>query len=160
MECLPPFLGMIRQPKAPPFGRLGSLEQPPMWIRPHQGERIPHSRRREAGVGASLPPVIPPLWGGPGWGLLLWLRAHFPMPPEGSAASPPQMLLQLLPPGFAVSLSHFSLSLSSCSYVRPPLAVSLLSLSFPFFSHFPLSLIHFSSIFTHFSAVPPILLLK
>ena len=47
-------------------GRLGSLEQPPMWLRPHKGERIPHSfsaiatkaakpsaRRRE--VGAELP---------------------------------------------------------------------------------------------------------
>ena len=33
-----------------PFGRLGSSEQPPMWLRPHQGERIPHSRRR-AGWG-------------------------------------------------------------------------------------------------------------
>ena len=48
------------------LGRLGSLEQPPMWLRPHKGERIPHSfsaiatkaakpsaRRRE--VGAELP---------------------------------------------------------------------------------------------------------
>ena len=29
--------------------RLGSLEQPPVWLRPHQGERIPHSRRRSWG---------------------------------------------------------------------------------------------------------------
>ena len=24
----------------PPFGRLGSLEQPPVWLRPHKGEQI------------------------------------------------------------------------------------------------------------------------
>ena len=30
--------------------RLGSLEQPPMWLRPHKGEQIPHLRRRTVGV--------------------------------------------------------------------------------------------------------------
>ena len=32
-------------------GRLGSLEQPPMWLRPHKGERIPI---RDGGVGGGL----------------------------------------------------------------------------------------------------------
>ena len=35
-------------------GRLGSLEQPPMWLRPHKGEQIPHLRRRMGGVGLLL----------------------------------------------------------------------------------------------------------
>ena len=26
--------------KLPPFGRLWSLEQPPVWLRPHKGEQI------------------------------------------------------------------------------------------------------------------------
>ena len=34
--------------------RLGSLEQPPMWLRPHKGEQIPHLRRRTVGVGLLL----------------------------------------------------------------------------------------------------------
>ena len=29
--------------------RLGSSEQPSIWLRPHKGERIPHSRRRSWG---------------------------------------------------------------------------------------------------------------
>ena len=33
-------------PTPPSRRRLGSLELPPVWLRPHQGERIPHSRRR------------------------------------------------------------------------------------------------------------------
>ena len=34
-------------------GRLGSLEQPPMWLRPHKGERIPIRDGGQAGVGLS-----------------------------------------------------------------------------------------------------------
>ena len=38
------------------LGRLGSLEQPPMWLRPHKGERIPIRDGGQAGVGLpSLP---------------------------------------------------------------------------------------------------------
>ena len=35
------------------LGRLGSLEQPPMWLRPHKGERIPIRDGGQAGVGLS-----------------------------------------------------------------------------------------------------------
>ena len=37
-------------------GRLGSLEQPPMWLRPHKGERIPIRDGGQAGVG--LPSLL------------------------------------------------------------------------------------------------------
>ena len=37
-----PFATLLRR-------RLGSLEQPSIWLRPHKGERIPHSRRRSWG---------------------------------------------------------------------------------------------------------------
>ena len=38
------------------LGRLGSLEQPPMWLRPHKGERIPIRDGEQPGVGLpSLP---------------------------------------------------------------------------------------------------------
>ena len=42
-------LHLHMHPAAPPslqgrrLGRLGSSEQPPAWLRPHEGERIPHS---------------------------------------------------------------------------------------------------------------------
>ena len=42
-------------------GRLGSSEQPQMWLRPHKGERIPHSRRR-AGRGEGLSFAFTPLF--------------------------------------------------------------------------------------------------
>ena len=35
------------------LGRLGSLEQPPMWLRPHKGERIPIRDGEQPGVGLS-----------------------------------------------------------------------------------------------------------
>jgi hypothetical protein len=35
-------------------GRLGSLEQPPMWLRPHKGERIPIRDGEQPGVGLHL----------------------------------------------------------------------------------------------------------
>ena len=39
------------------LGRLGSSEQPPMWLRPHKGEQIPHLRRRASqGVGSLYEP--------------------------------------------------------------------------------------------------------
>ena len=38
------------------LGRLGSLEQPPMWLRPHKGERIPIRDGGQAGVG--LPSLL------------------------------------------------------------------------------------------------------
>ncbi len=59
-------------PSSPlPTGRLGSSEQPPMWQRPHKGERIPHSRRR-AGSGVGLSPL--PTGEGQGVGLKERLR--------------------------------------------------------------------------------------
>ena len=38
------------------LGRLGSLEQPPMWLRPHKGERIPIRDGEQLGVG--LPSLL------------------------------------------------------------------------------------------------------
>ncbi len=40
-------------PAGPPLlrRRLGSLEQPPMWLRPHKGERIPI---RDGGAGGGF----------------------------------------------------------------------------------------------------------
>ena len=41
--------------KAPSLrGRLGSLEQPPMWLRPHKGERIPIRNGGQVGVGLTI----------------------------------------------------------------------------------------------------------
>ena len=78
---------------SPPYGRrLGSFEQPSIWLRPHKGEQIPHLRRRSLGVGLSLYatakllqvvelcntllefltlPLTPPFYGR-GWGRLLF----------------------------------------------------------------------------------------
>ena len=50
----PPFGGAGGGPqrwRATPllWRRLGSLEQPSIWLRPHKGEQIPHLRRRSRG---------------------------------------------------------------------------------------------------------------
>ena len=39
-------------------GRLGSLEQPPMWLRPHKGERIPIRDGEQPGVGLPFSPTL------------------------------------------------------------------------------------------------------
>ena len=50
---LPSFGGAGEVPPSLYGRRLGALEQPSIWLRPHKGERIPHSRRGSWGVGLS-----------------------------------------------------------------------------------------------------------
>ena len=46
MPPLVPLVGTTLDSWLPSFWRLGSLEQPSVWLRPHKGEQIPHLRRR------------------------------------------------------------------------------------------------------------------